>query len=146
MRFTALPRGFTGSFELHATLAPPYEHPRVTVAGDDGSVAHPAVTVDDSGFHASIICTGTTSLINRERISAHLAPLRPDRRMALAAARSARAMKEGNGTASKGTFARRVAEPGGRPRHVVEMTFRAADLARASMRLLNDPVARAQVL
>lgn len=193
VRFTALPRGFTGSYELHATLGPPYEDPRVTVTGSDGSVAHPSVTVDGNAFRASIICSGTTSLItveadvggplavvpvtcgtpantmrvepehnlkttdverrlialiNRERIAAGLAPLRPDRRTARAAAGSARAMTDAEVTARDGedTSARRVAEAGGRPRHMVEMTFRAADLAQASMRLLNDPIARAQIL
>lgn len=63
VRFTALPRAIKGSYELRAALAPPYEHPRVTITGDDGSVAYPAVTVDGTAFRATITCAGTTSWV-----------------------------------------------------------------------------------
>ncbi len=193
VRFTALPRAASGTFELRATLAPPYAHPRVTVTGDDGSVAHPPVTVDGSAFRAQITCAGTrswitvdadeprplavvpvacgtapavfriepdsnlqtndverrlTALINRERIAAQLAPLRTDRRTTLAAAGYARVMMRASDVAHDlaGVPQTRIADVGRRPLLVEETTFRAADLAEASMVLLDDPAARTQVL
>lgn len=66
VRFQALPRASGGAFELRATLAPPYAHPRVTVTEDDRLVVHPAVIVDGTAFRASITCAGTTAWITVE--------------------------------------------------------------------------------
>lgn len=194
VRFTALPRAVNGSFELRATLAPPYAHPRVTVRGDKGSVEHPEVTIEGTAFRATFTCAGTTSwievnadddlrplavvpvacgtapnvirvepernvqatnverrltaLINRERIAAHLSPLRTDRRTTLAAVSYAQTMMRADDIAHDlaGVPLTRVADAGRRPLFVDETRLRAADLAEASLMLLNEPTYRAQVL
>jgi uncharacterized protein YkwD len=178
---------------LRATLARPYTHPRVTVTGDDRSIAHPTVTVDGTSFRTSIRCAGTTSwitidadeptplaivpvscgtppatfrvepdrnvetadverrltaLINRERLAAGLPPLHTDRRATVAASEYARTMLRANDIVHElvGTPVTRMADAGRRPLVVDETTFRADDLAQASMLLLDEPSYRKQVL